>query len=119
MTLVIDLVSFVLYRYVNNAPQFSDATRIISFHVNDGIFNSTPVFAYVSLLEMNDAPVLRLNGSVSDVDLIYTEGQSQPLLLAINATITGLCTYSSMYQDLHSLLQGIYTYCLVCVCKIR
>ena len=28
----------------------------------------------------------------------YTEGQSQPLLLATNATITGLCTYCSMYQ---------------------
>ena len=99
MPLVIDWLSIVFFRYVNNAPQFSDATRVISFHVNDGIFNSTPVFAYVSLLEINDAPVLRLNGSVSDVDLIYTEGQSQPLLLATNATITGLCTYCSMYQD--------------------
>ena len=48
---------------------------------------------------MSDAPLLQLNGSVSDVDLIYTEGQSQPLLLATNATITGLCTYCSMYQD--------------------
>ena len=99
MTLVIDWLFIVFFRYVNNAPQFSDTTRVISFHVNDGIFNSTPVFAYVSLLEMNDAPVLRLNGSVSDVDLMYTEGQSQPLLLATNATIIGLCTYGSMYQD--------------------
>ena len=57
------------------------------------------LLTYVSLLEMNDASVLRLNGSASDVDLIYTEGQSQPLLLATNATITGLCTYCSMYQD--------------------
>ena len=57
---------------------------------------------------MSDAPVLRLNGSVSDVDLIYTEGQSQPLLLATNATITGLCTYCSMYQIkiTHSFLQS-------------
>ena len=57
------------------------------------------LLTYVSLLEMNDASVLRLNGSASDVDLIYTEGESQPLLLATNATITGLCTYCSMYQD--------------------
>ena len=57
------------------------------------------LLTYVSLLEMNDASVLQLNGSVSDVNLIYTEGQSQPLLLATNATITGLCTYCSMYQD--------------------
>ena len=57
------------------------------------------LLTYVSLLEMNDASVLQLNGSVSDVDLIFTEGQSQPLLLATNATITGLCTYCSMYQD--------------------
>lgn len=80
---------------MNTAPQFSGVTRAISFHVNDGAFNSTPVFAYVSLLEINDPPVLRLNGNASDVDLMYTEGQSQPLRLAINATITGLSTINS------------------------
>ena len=87
------------YRYMNTAPRFSGVTRTISFHVNDGLFNSTLVFAYVSLLEMNDPPILRLNGNVSDIDLMYTEGQSQPLLLAINATITGMSTNSSVYQD--------------------
>lgn len=86
-------------RYMNAAPQFSGVTRTISFHVNDGLFNSTPVFAYVSLLEMNDPPILRLNGNVSDIDLMYTERQSQPLLLAINATITGMSTNSRVYQD--------------------
>ena len=85
-------VSDVLHscRYQNTAPQFSGMTRVISFQVNDGLFNSAPVFAYVRLEETNDPPVLRLNGSMSDVDLMYAEGQPEPLLLAANANITGL-----------------------------
>ena len=85
-------VSDVLHscRYQNTAPQFNGMTRVISFQVNDGLFSSAPVFAYVRLEETNDPPVLRLNGSMSDVDLMYAEGQLEPLLLAANVNITGL-----------------------------
>ena len=40
--------------YVNSAPQFSDATRVISFRVNDGIINSTPAFTYICELVGNE-----------------------------------------------------------------
>ena len=42
------------FRYVNGAPQFSDATRVISFRVNDGIINSTPAFTYICELVGNE-----------------------------------------------------------------
>ena len=43
MTLVIEWLSIVFFRYVNNAPQFSDVTRVVCLHGNDGNFNSLSI----------------------------------------------------------------------------
>lgn len=66
------------------------SSRRVSFTVNDGLFNSTPAYACVQLIEQNDQPVLTLgpNGTV-DVMLTYTEGQSEPLYLARDLNIEG------------------------------
>ena len=59
---------------------------------------------------MSDAPVLRLNGSVSDVDLIYTEGQSQPLLLT-------LITHSFLQGNFMSVFVEFDSFVSVCLCN--
>lgn len=62
----------------------------MSFIVNDGKFNSTPVFACIELQGVPDAPTLTLaiDGAV-DVTVNYTEGQVEPLPLVQDLQISG------------------------------
>ena len=64
--------------------------RQVEFVVSDGELTSSQALACVELVEINDPPELRLglDGSV-DVMLMYTEGQTQLLLLAPDLEITG------------------------------
>ena len=67
--------------------------RQISFTLNDGAFNSTPVFACLRLDNVNDPPTLSLGANDSiDVMLMYLEGQSEPLFLATELLISDLDT---------------------------
>ena len=62
----------------------------MSFVINDGAFNSTPVFACVELFDVNDAPILTLGpNSTFDVMVMYTERQAEPLFLAPDLGIEG------------------------------
>ena len=82
----------ILCRYQHDSQYFPaiNSDRIVSFIVNDGAFNSTPVSACVRLTNVNDVPALTLgsNGTV-DVVVMYTEGQTEPLFLAPDLEIEG------------------------------
>lgn len=64
--------------------------RRISFIINDGLFNSTSVAAYVGIRQVNDPPVVSLdsNGTL-DVMVVFSEGQEGPLTLAPQLIIRG------------------------------
>lgn len=77
-------------RYHNTAEEPSSPTRSIAFIVNDGLFNSTPAIAYVTILPVNDAPLVTLGeeGAV-DVMIVFVEDQQTPLVLAPQLKIQG------------------------------
>ena len=76
-------------RYQNTAEEPSAAHRSITFTVNDGLFNSTPVTAYVTILPVNDAPLVTLGeGGAVDVMITFMEDQSF-LLVAPQLRIQG------------------------------
>ena len=89
-----------MHRYQHDGQYFpvTNSDRQVSFIVNDGAFNSTPVTACVQLLNINDAPSLTLgpNGTV-DVVVMYTEGQTDPLFLAPELEIEGI--YHKQYAN--------------------
>ena len=62
----------------------------MSFTVNDGVFNSSRVFACIRLIDSNDAPMLfaGANGTV-DTMVMYREGQQDSLPLAPELQIRG------------------------------
>ena len=80
----------VSYHTTSQSPR---GTRQIEFTVNDGVFTSEPVLACVELFGVNDAPMVTLgaDGSV-DTIVMYSEGQTEGLLLASQLTITGKCS---------------------------
>ena len=62
----------------------------MSFTVNDGLLDSDPALACISLEGVNDPPVLTLGpDGTFDVMVNYTEGQPEPLILAPDLQITG------------------------------
>lgn len=66
------------------------SSRLVSFTVNDGRFNSTPVFACIELEGVPDAPILTLDrDGAMDATVNYTEGQEEPLLLVPDLQISG------------------------------
>ena len=70
------------------AKEPTGSTRLINFVVNDGLFDSPIVSTLVTIQHVNDPPLVMLSGG-TDVNLMYTEGQTAPLVLAENITITG------------------------------
>ena len=82
-------VLMLFCRYRNGAVQPQGNMQRIDFVVNDGTFNSSIVSAHIYISPVNDLPQVYLAHSSVDVYLMYTEGQSGPLSLAPNATITG------------------------------
>ena len=76
-------MSFVC-RYENTAEEPAAVNRTITFIVNDGLFNSTPVFAYVITLPVNDAPLVML-GEEGAVDVMITFMEDQSFLLVAPA----------------------------------
>ena len=78
------------HSYRNLAQSFAgDTTRLVSFNINDGAFNSS-ARTCIQLVDVNDPPQVTLgpNGTV-DTMVMYTEGQLQPLRLAPDLSITG------------------------------
>lgn len=62
----------------------------MTFIINDGAFNSTPATACVQLSNVNDAPILTLGpNSTVDVQVMFTEGQTEPLFLVPDLEIEG------------------------------
>ncbi len=85
-------MSVVVYRYEHGAQTFpiDNDERTVAFIVNDGTFNSSAAIACIRLVDANDSPALFLGGEgVVDVMVMYSEGQSDPLPLAPQLTITG------------------------------
>ena len=74
------------------AEQPTTHPRRIAFIINDGVFNSTPAGAYVGIRQVNDPPRVSLdaNGTL-DKMVVYSEGQTDPLILAPGLTIQGVC----------------------------
>ncbi len=77
------------YSYVNTAEEPTVQTRTVAFIVNDGIFNSTQASAFITIISVNDAPMLTLESNSLDTELTYIEGQPAPLVLAPNLEIIG------------------------------
>ena len=76
--------------YENLSEQPTGDSRLVSFTVNDGLFDSAPALACVNVEAVNDPPVLTLGpDGVVDVMLNYTEDQLEPLILAPDLLITG------------------------------
>ena len=89
----VSLFLFPRYSYENRAQNITGSSRLVSFIVNDGRFNSTPVFACVELVGVPDAPTLSLaRDGAMDVTVNYTEGQTEPLLLVQDLQISGKTT---------------------------
>ena len=78
----------VAYQSLSQDPMGS--TRQVEFTVSDGLLTSSPALACISLFEVNDPPVVTLgpNGTV-DIMLMYTEGQTEELLVGEELHITG------------------------------
>ena len=109
MTLVIDWLSIVFFRYVNNAPQFSDVTRVVSLYGNDG--NST--HSQVQLINSLAVPALpagvmltRVSNSSIVLEAAYglIPDAFETLLGSIRYTI-GQQRYS-MYASSGNLVRG-------------
>ena len=77
----------VAYQSLSQEPT---DTRHVEFTVNDGQNTSPPALACIQLVEVNDPPVLTLGANASvDAVLMYTEGQTEGLLLAEDLQLTG------------------------------
>lgn len=91
--MICDFCNYIhLHRYQHDNQYFSatNSDRQVTFIVNDGAFNSTSATSCVQLSNVNDAPVLTLgpNGTV-DVQVMFTEGQTEPLFLVPDLEIEG------------------------------
>ena len=73
------------------AEQPTTHPRRIAFTINDGVFNSTPAVAYVGIRQVNDPPRVTLdaNGTL-DKMVVFSEGQTEPLILAPELAIQGV-----------------------------
>ena len=86
----------VAYESVSQLPS---GNTLVQFTVNDGHFTSDPTLACVQLSEVNDAPVLTLGaGGEVDTLVMYSEGQSEGLVVAPLLEITGKTTHNTAYN---------------------
>ncbi len=88
-----NLVRVLMYlRYSHDGEEFTTAydDRVIAFTVNDGLLNSSMVYACVRLIDVNDPPTVftGANGTV-DTMVMYMEGQVDPLPLAPQIQVNG------------------------------
>ena len=101
-----------LYRYQHDNQFFpvTNSDRRVSFVINDGAFNSTPVSACIRLTNINDVPILTLGpNSTVDVVVMYTEGQAEPLFLAPDLEIEGINTLRVLFICTRLCLEFYYT----------
>ena len=80
------LLQTVYYENAANEPSLPQQARVVSFVASDGIRESLPAFATITILLVNDAPSIRLRGVVSqDAVLVYSE--TQPSLPLVTETL--------------------------------
>ena len=78
-------------RYYSTSQKPNPVTRQVNFLVNDGLFNSSHVSAYITIVSVNDPPVLMLAGGGGiDNAVFYVEGQREAVLLAPSLSIQGI-----------------------------
>lgn len=96
-------------RYISTAQEPTGSQRQVTFIVNDGYFNSTPATAHISIIAVNDPPLMTLgqNGSIDTV-VVYNEGQLEPLMLAPLLVI-----YGKQELIIDIILIHIYIYILM------
>ena len=87
----------MFYRYVNTAEEPTVMTRVITFIVNDGLFNSTEASAFVTIITVNDPPIVTLDSSSLNIVVTYLEGQMSPLVLAPQLEIQGITIEALLY----------------------
>ena len=90
----------VHYYSASADPTISDG-RIVNCTISDGEATSPSSLADISFMEQNNLPIVTLSYDT----VLYTEGQSVPVPLAINSTITDadntdLASLSVMYNNL-------------------
>jgi len=78
-------------RYSHDGEAFPVANddRTVRFIVNEGAFNSTPVYTCLRLNETNDPPIIFTGPNRTDTMVMYREGQLDPLPLAPELQIRG------------------------------
>ena len=77
--------------YENSAiePSKPQQARLVEFIASDGERNSLPAIATITILLVNDAPAIRLEGGTSqDVILVYSESEASLSLVSENVTIS-------------------------------
>ena len=88
--------------YENSAeePSNPQEARIVQFIASDGVMNSLPATATITILLVNDAPVIRLMGRISqDVVLVYSESESSLSLVSESVSISDVDSIFLSYAN--------------------
>ena len=83
------ITSLLRLRYTNNADELGGEERIITFTITDGVFTNDPIaVTTITIEEVNDVPVVDLNGGEEGTSTVvrYTEADP-PTLIASQATL--------------------------------
>ena len=83
------ITTLLRLRYTNIADELGEEERVVTFIISDGLFTNDPIaVARIAIEEVNDVPVVDLNGDNDGTSIIveYTEADP-PTLLTPDATL--------------------------------
>ena len=77
------ITTLLRLRYTNNADELGGEERVITFTISDGVFNNDPIaLTTITIEEVNDVPVVDLNGDGEGTSIAveYTEADPPTLI---------------------------------------